>query len=140
MGKSWKSRKMEIIIDYIISHKNLTSIDLSNTQLRHIPNFAFTNYENIQTILLPNSLTSINTSAFYNNISLKAIDLLNTKVTDIHNSVFAYCKKLTTIKLPSTLKVIGSSGFYHCNSLYSINLSDTNLTTIGSEAFIIVIN
>ena len=23
MGKSWKSRKMEIIIDYIISHKNL---------------------------------------------------------------------------------------------------------------------
>ena len=60
--------------------------------------------------VIPNSVTSIGSSAFYN------------------------CTSLTSVTIPDSVISIGSSAFYSCTSLTSVTIPDS-VTAIGSEAF-----
>ena len=55
-------------------------------------------------------------------------------VTEIKNSTFYNCTTLTKITLPSTLKKIGEDAFYNCKALTSVNIPDS-VTSIGKYAF-----
>ena len=83
--------------------------------------------------IIPNSVTSIGSDAFFDCLSLTSITIPNS-VTSIGFSAFFDCKGLTTITIPSSVSFIGGSAFYFCIGLTSIKIS-SSVTTIGDYAF-----
>ena len=82
---------------------------------------------------IPNTVTSIGNSAFYECKSLTSINIPDS-VTSIGNWAFGGCKSLTSINIPDSVTSIGKSAFYGCFSLTSINIPDS-VTSIGESAF-----
>ena len=82
--------------------------------------------------IIPNSVTSIGNSAFFNCRVLASITIPNS-VTSIGNNAFMYCG-LTTIDLPNSVTSIGNSAFSHCSSLISVTIG-SGVTSIGANAF-----
>ena len=75
----------------------------------------------------------IGDSAFGDCTSLQSINIPDS-VTSIGNSAFAYCKSLKSINIPDSVTSIGNSAFWGCESLQSINIPDS-VTSIGNIAF-----
>jgi len=84
-----------------------------------IGNNAFSGRSLLETINLPESITSIGKSAFASCQSLKTINIPK-KVTSLGESVFKHCYKLSTIKLPSKIENILAYAFYECYALKEV--------------------
>ncbi len=84
-------------------------------------------------LIIPDSVTSIGSSAFYNCSSLTSVKIGNS-VTSIGSSAFYNCSGLTSIEIPNSVMSIGSSAFYNCSGLTNITISNC-VTSIGSSAF-----
>ena len=69
---------------------------------------------------------------FYNCNNLTSVTIPNT-VTSIGNSAFAGCVNLTTVTIPNSVKSIGSFAFSGCKKLKSVNIN--SVTSIGGRAF-----
>ena len=84
-------------------------------------------------LVIPESVTSIEESAFY-----YCVDLTNIKipegVTSIGAGAFSDCSSLTSINIPEGVTSIGESTFFGCASLTSINIPE-GVTSIGDYAF-----
>ena len=93
---------------------------------------AFKNCTNLQSAVLPNSLTIIGTSAFESCSNLQTVNIPSS-VTAINTDAFYYCSKLAGIDLPEGLLTIGQRAFYHCN-LTSITVPST-VTSVSNAAF-----
>ena len=72
-----------------------------------------------QNTIIPNSVTSIGGSAFYNCSGLTSIEIPNS-VTSIGNSAFYDCDSLTSVVIGNSVTSIGDYAFYYCDSLTSI--------------------
>ena len=83
-------------------------------------------------ILIPNSVTSIENRAFYSS-SLSSIVIPN-NVTSIGNEAFSHCSSLSSISIPNSVTSIGNEAFSSCSSLTSISISN-NVTSINERAF-----
>lgn len=135
---------------------NLMEIDLSETDIKSLPERMFSGRKAITRVVLPNHLESIGSNAFYrctrlNDItipssvtklgsnafygctSLKSIALPD-GVTSIPNSCFYEANALEGIILPQKLTIIENDAFYRCQSLKHITFPES-LTDIGSYAF-----
>ena len=64
------------------------------------------------TTIIPNSVTSIGTSAFDGCTGLTSVTIGNS-VTSIENRAFYGCTSLTSISIPNSVTSIGSSAFYN---------------------------
>ena len=93
----------------------------------------FQGYTGITSIVIPDSVTSIGSSAFSGCKSLAEIDIPDS-VTEIGNSAFGYCTSLSKVKLSKNLTGIGSGVFSGCTSLAEITIPDS-VTSIGEWAF-----
>ena len=93
---------------------------------------AFKN-EAITDIILPNSITSIGSSAFYGCSSLTSITIPDS-VTSIGNSAFEDCDSLTSVVIPDNVTSIGEEAFQYCSSLTSVVIGDS-VENIGNSAF-----
>ena len=111
----------------------------------------------LTSVVLPNTIASIGSSAFRDCDNLVIADLNlpnlailgshafeNTKVqtiTDLGSvasipvSCFNGCNQLTSVTMPSSLASIGNSAFEGCSNLVIQDLNLPNLTTLGSYAF-----
>ena len=89
--------------------------------------------QNIESYIIPNSVTDIGNSAFSFCRSLTNIVIPNS-VTDIGNSAFSFCRSLTNIVIPNSVTDIGNSAFSDCSSLSNIVIPDS-VTAIGNFAF-----
>lgn len=89
----------------------------------------------IATLALPNSLTTIGEGAFRNNASLTEANLpSNNNYQTVSNNLFNGAK-LTSITIPDNVTTIGANTFYN-NDLQEIIIADTSkLQSIGSQAF-----
>jgi len=87
----------------------------------------------IDSVVLPNGLTTIGDLAFYDCKNLVTVNIPST-VTKIGEYAFASCDKLAMAVVGSGVKSIGTGAFYDCWVLYSVNLP-TGLQTIGNNAF-----
>ena len=119
------------IVGAFIACDEVTSISLPET-LTTIGPKAFEECTKLTALELPNSVTTIGRRAFYDCHALAEITLPES-VTSIAESAFSYCYKLTSINIPSAIKSIGNSIFVSCG-LTSIIFPDS-LTYIGENAF-----
>ena len=83
--------------------------------------------------IIPNSVTSIGSHAFYYCSSLTSVVIPNS-VTSIGDYAFNHCSSLTSVEIPNSVTSIGSSAFYYCSRLTSVVISNS-VTSIGSSAF-----
>lgn len=84
-------------------------------------------------ITIPNSVTSIGNSAFYDCSGVTAVTI-GSNVTSIGESAFSHCDTLTSIVIPSSVESIGDEAFRSCENLASLYLCAPS-STIGKEAF-----
>ncbi len=97
-----------------------------------IINFAFSDYKNLTSITLPNSVKWID-GAFRGCTGLTSITIPD-NVTTIGESAFYNCTGLTSITIPNSVTTINSYAFYNCVKLENIIIPD-NVTRIDNYAF-----
>lgn len=97
-----------------------------------IGEFAFSSDDVIE-VIIPESVLSINSSAFYNAKNLLTVHL-NEGLQMIGNDVFAGCSSLVLNKLPETLVSIGGYCFDNCNSITSFSWP-VSINTIPKGTF-----
>ncbi len=88
---------------------------------------------NLTSIVMPDSVTSIQSIAFFNCQALESVTL-SKNITNIDLSAFSGCTSLKNIILPDSLTSIGNSAFSRCPNLTSVTLPE-NLTSIGNHSF-----
>ena len=81
---------------------------------------AFYQCSNITNVVIPSTVKSIGSSAFYNS-GLSSIDIPD-NVRTIDDYAFENCSNLENAKLPSDLKIIESRIFGGCSRLKSVNI------------------
>ena len=95
---------------------------------------AFYNCIRLESIELPNTLTTIGDYAFQRCLRLTSINIPS-GVTSIGDGAFSNCSSITSIDIPSGVTAIGTTSFSTCRSLTSITIPDS-VTSIGSQAFL----
>ena len=83
--------------------------------------------------VIPNSVTSIDSSAFENCTSLTSVTIPDS-VTSIGEDAFRSCTSLTSVTIPNSITSIDSSVFEYCTSLTSVTIPNS-VTSIASYAF-----
>ena len=89
--------------------------------------------ESIQTVLLPEGLTSIGAYAFYGCTALTSVTIPDS-VTSIDAYAFRNCTSLTSVSIGNRVTSIGEGAFFYCENLISATVPDS-VTTIGTYAF-----
>ena len=82
---------------------------------------------------IPNSVTSIGFSAFWDCSGLTSLTIPNS-VTSIGFSAFWDCSGLTSLTIPNSVTSIGSNAFQGCSNLTSLTIPKS-VTTIGTNPF-----
>ena len=101
--------------------------------LTYLRNSSFSQCSNLQTIKIPDNVTSIRDYAFYDCENLTTV-ILPTSLLYIGKGSFFNCEKLEELNLPNSLTSIDYRAFYDCKNLEELNLPNS-LTSIGEEAF-----
>lgn len=123
-------------------------------KLKTIGEKAFYERPLVGRLVLPESLDSIYSNAFYRNYIAEVIIPANVKyiggyafndndrltsvtlgsgLTEVSSYCFNSCEKLTVVKGGENVKTIGSGAFNYCSELRSV--SDLTPVTVGSSAF-----
>lgn len=110
--------------DYYLGH---------STENNKIGDYMFYEYNALKEILLPDSVKTIEYSAFSWCTNLTSINIPD-GVTTIQNAAFYNCKSLTNIDIPNSVTTIGGYAFLNCKSLTNINIPD-GVTTIQNNTF-----
>ncbi len=87
----------------------------------------------VKKVILPDTIQSIESEAFFNCLNLTDINLPD-GLTSLGNMAFGKCRSLEEIDLPSSLTAIGTGAFMECRSLRRIALP-ANLTYLGESPF-----
>ena len=85
----------------------------------------------IETLILPDTITTIGGAAFLNCENLTAISLPG--AIEIGNAAFCGCVSLINVSLPK-VKVIGREAFFNCEKLSQLDLGN-GLEEVGEYAF-----
>ena len=123
----------EVICDGAFEQcKSLESITIPNS-VTSLGDEAFSGCESLEDITIPSSVTYIGDGAFSGCESLESITIPNS-VTSIGDKAFRWCESLLVITIPSSVTYIGDGAFYGCESLQDITIP-SSVTYIGDEAF-----
>ena len=89
--------------------------------------------QNIESYVIPSSVTSIGDSTFRSCCSLSDI-IIPSSVTRIGNYAFLNCRSLSEVVIPSSVTSIGKNAFEGCSSLSEIVIP-SSVTSIDEWAF-----
>ena len=106
--------------------------DISNWNIKYIPNNFFYGNEQIKEFTIPNGVTSIGEYAFCGCHDLESVTIPNS-VTDIEDGTFMDCTGLTSIEIPNSVTSIGYDAFQGCTNLTSVTIS--KLCYIDAKSF-----
>ena len=110
----------------------ITNLVIPNS-VTSIGSYAFYYCSGLTSITIPNSVTSIGNNAFDGCSGLTSVTIPNS-VTSIGEYAFQNCSGLTSITIPNSVTSIGYSAFYGCSGLTSIEIPNS-VTSIGGSAF-----
>ena len=104
MGKVNAARTTQILIDnfrtdYLTTMKQM-----------------FSNCQNLTSITIPESVTSIGRYAFCKCSGLTSVNIPNS-ITEIGSCIFYHCSGLTSVSIPNSVTTIGGNAFTDCTSL-----------------------
>ena len=87
----------------------------------------------IQSVTIPESVTSIGKDAFTNCRGLNSLTIKDA-ATSIGEGAFCQCENLKTVKLGEHITTIGHDAFWDCERLNNVTIPDS-VTSIGPVAF-----
>ena len=98
-----------------------------------IGTYAFSYCYALQSVIIPDGVTSIGTYAFYYCYALQSVTIPDS-MTSIGSSAFSQCRALQSVTIPEGVTSIGSNAFSSCYALQSVTIPE-GATSIGSSAF-----
>ena len=118
-----------------LDNAEITSVDFSNIAfLRRIGSFAFANCVNLDgEIVIPNTVTTMETAAFQGCTSLDSV-VFNATTGNVPNQCFSGCAELSNVTLNDTVTEIGYYAFSNCPNLNYIEIP-TSVTSIAKSSF-----
>lgn len=119
-----------------IDHKyaqNIKSVQLPST-LTSISRCCFNGCTALEEIIIPNSVTSIGEYAFQGCVALESITIPNS-VTSIGEGTFGGCSGLTAFTIPSSVTSIGDYAFEYCTGISSITVPVTVTNQFNRNVF-----
>lgn len=124
--RGYKGTDPTVVIPSEINGKSVTAIAInafspSNTQ------------STVTSVVIPNSVTVFEKSAFEGCTSLESVTLPNS-ITTVPNSTFKGCISLKRITIPDSVTAIGQSAFQGCTSLESVIIPDS-VTVMEQSVF-----
>ena len=107
-----------------------------NCALTSIGSYAF-RYQNLTSIVIPKSVTTIDNYAFDSNYELVSVTFeAGAKIPKFGTNLFSNCEKLPTFTVPKSLTTLGSNDFENCISLKEVIFEEgSKLTITGSNTF-----
>lgn len=116
--------------------KNLSStlkhITLSKS-LRRIEPYTFGGCYMLESIEIPEGVTSIGNNAFFDCTNLRSVSLPD-GLLDIDSSAFFLCRNLESVTIPDSVKTLGTEVFQGCSNLESVYLG-SSIEEIPDSAF-----
>ncbi len=88
---------------------------------------------NFETIIMPNSMTTIEDGACDTCFDLK-VAVIGKNVTSIGEAAFQWCRSLNNVTIGENVTSIGGGAFYYCENLENIVIPE-KVRTIGDVAF-----
>jgi hypothetical protein len=104
-----------------------------NSAAKIIGKEAFSDAYQLETVTIPEGVTTILDAAFYSCTSLKEVSLPES-ITKLEKSVFGLCKKLESVVLPPHITQIPMALFFSCSALRSVTIP-ADVTSIVMTAF-----
>ncbi len=122
-----------VITGYIGTEKAVTIPDkIAGKPVRVIGKWAFSNNYSVTSVVLPNTLLSIDEVAFSDCTALKSVTMQK-GLQYIGYGAFVGCESLTKVEIPDTVKEIDHYAFQYCTRLASVTIPDSvNLINIGA--------
>lgn len=108
----------KIICEHYTTQQHLKSVTITSGD--EIYDNTFSSCSKLESVTLPNTITTIGKAAFYDCESLQDINLPNS-LTTIDENAFAF-SGLSNIILPTNLTTILEDAFYGCNNLIKLEL------------------
>ena len=99
----------------------------------HVAGALFLNDKKVTNLIIPDSVTQINSETFKNCFTIKTVTI-GDSVTTIGDSAFSSCESLTSVTIGDSVTTIGNRAFFNCYSLPSVTIPDS-VTSIGDYAF-----
>ena len=110
--------------------------ELGGSALKYVTSIGYCEFhacKNLTSIIIPDSVTSIDDSAFAYCDSLSSVTIGN-GVTSIGYGAFRDCRSLTSITIPYSVTSIGKYAFNGCSGLNIVNLG-SGVTSIDDGTF-----
>ena len=114
------------------SKKNIITSVVIDEGIENIPDWAFSGYTRLKKVDLPDTITSIGSSAF-SETKIEEINL-SSNIKSMGDSVFSGCTELKKITIPKNITWISSCMFSGCRNLTEVHLHD-DITDIEMQAF-----
>ena len=117
--------------------KTITSLTIpkkiDGVKVTAIGEWAFCNRDNLVSVTIPDTVSSISKGVFFRSKGLKEI-VIPDSVTSMDEQTFYECTSLTKVTLPKKLKIIPAAAFYGCSALKEITIP-SSVKSIGRRAF-----
>lgn len=114
-------------------NRNLKSVDMSDSDITVIPDYAFHGCSNLGRVILPKNIQQIGTCAFYGCTNLRAIEFPGS-LKGISAFAFAQCESITSVKFPSSVESVSIRAFENCSLLKTVTVESLE-TIIDESAF-----
>ena len=131
-GNEVDIKKLKKIHNEQFYESDISSVIIPNS-VKSIEDLAFYGCTNLTSIIIPNSVKSIGYSVFEYCESLKSVIIPNS-IKSIENWAFKYCENLESIVIPNSVESIGTDAFWCCRSLKLVEIPDS-VQNIEYKAF-----
>ena len=123
----------ELVPAYAFSNmKGLKEIDLSETNITSIGDYAFWNCTDLESVKIPNTVTSLGSYSYVGNPIKQLPD--NGSITTVGSCVFASCQNLGEFTIPESYESLGEYAFQNCKGIKKLVIPP-NIISMGGQIF-----